>query len=99
MTQNIHPHPWKADKGQIKEANGWVIGNYPYTLGDETDHKSGELMAKAPELLNLLSLTLRTIGDILRSEPDLRPSNKDILESISQDIRQAIHEVPDQEGD
>lgn len=94
----LHPHPWKADQGQIREAHGWSIGSYPYTLGDETDHSSGRLMARAPELLDLMGLTLRTIGDVLRSEPDMRQSNREVLEEISQELREAIHEKLDQYG-
>jgi len=92
MNKKIHPYPWTADKGQIKNANGDVIGNYPYTLGDQLDHDSGDLMAKAPALVDLISLTLRTIGDVLRSEPDLRQSNREVLEDISQELREAIYE-------
>jgi len=39
----IHPHPWTASEGTIREVNGYVIGNYAYTLGDHLDHNSGEL--------------------------------------------------------
>ena len=92
MNKKIHPYPWTADKGQIKNANGDVIGNYPYTLGDSTDQSSGRLMARAPELIDLISLTLRTIGDVLRSEPDLMESNREVLQEISQELREAIHE-------
>jgi len=34
----IHPHPWTASEGTIREVNGYVIGNYAYTLGDHLDH-------------------------------------------------------------
>jgi hypothetical protein len=88
----LHDHPWQADHGQIRDANGWAIGSYPFTLGDQTDHSSGRLMAKAPELLDLMGLTLRTIGDVLRSEPDLMESNREVLNEISQELREAIHE-------
>jgi hypothetical protein len=91
----LHPYPWTLDRNHIKNADGDVIASVPYTLGDEIDHSSGRLMARAPELLDLISLTLCTIGDVLRSEPDLMPSNKDVLESISQDLRSALN---DQEG-
>jgi hypothetical protein len=49
-------------------------------------------MARAPELLDLMSLTLQTIGDVLRSEPDMMQSNREVLEEISQELREAIHE-------
>lgn len=88
----LHPHPWTIDRGIIRNANGDVIANAAYSLGDETDHSSGRLMAKAPELLDVISLTLCTIGDVLRSEPDMRQSNREVLEEISQELRKAIHE-------
>lgn len=88
----LHPHPWSHDRGTVKSASGDVIGNFVYSLGDETDHSSGRLMTRTPELLEVISLALRTIGDVLRSEPDLRDSNRDVLESISQDLRDALHD-------
>lgn len=88
----LHPYPWTLDRNQLRNANGEAIGSVPYTLGDETDQSSGRLMAKAPELLDLMSLTLLTIGDVLRSEPNMRESNREVLEAISQELREAIHE-------
>jgi hypothetical protein len=88
----LHPYPWKADHGHLKDAEGNVIGNYAFSLGDETDHSCGRLMAKSPELLALLDLTLRTIGDVIRSEPDMRESNREVLDEISDMIREAIQD-------
>jgi hypothetical protein len=88
----LHDWPWKIDRGQIKDKHGNVIGNYAFTLGDETDHSCGRLMAKSPELLALLDLTLRTIGDVIRSEPDMRESNREVLDEISDMIREAIQD-------
>jgi hypothetical protein len=88
----LHPYPWTIDRGTIRTADGDVIGHSVYSLGDEIDHSSGRLMARAPELLDLMSLTLQTIGDVLRSEPDMRQSNREVLEEISQELREAIHE-------
>lgn len=94
----LQPYPWTIDRGTIRNANGDVIGHTAYSLGDELDHSSGRLMARAPELLDLMSLTLRTIGDVLRSEPDLMTSNREVLQEISQELREAIHEIPESEG-
>jgi hypothetical protein len=49
-------------------------------------------MAKSPELIELMSLTLRTIGDIIRSEPDMRESNREVLDEISDMLREAIQD-------
>jgi len=88
----LHDWPWKIDRGQIKDKHGNVIGNYAYSLGDETDHSCGRLMAKAPELIELMSLTLRTIGDVLRSEPGMHESNQEVLSEISDMLRDAIQD-------
>ena len=45
------PGPWRADEGQIRNPDGWALGSYPFTLGDQTDRNNGRLMAAAPELL------------------------------------------------
>ena len=50
----IHPHPWTASEGTIREVNGYVIGNYAYTLGDHLDHNSGELINKLEQVYQLL---------------------------------------------
>jgi len=85
----IHPHPWTASEGTIREVNGYVIGNYAYTLGDHLDHNSGELMAKAPELREAAALALRTIGDTLRHE-ELKPGNREALQAMEKVLRKAI---------
>jgi hypothetical protein len=88
----LHPYPWTIDRGVIRTADGDVIGHIAYSLGDETDHSCGRLMAKSPELLAIMDLTLRTIGDVLRSEPDMRESNQAVLSEISDMLRDAIQD-------
>lgn len=43
--------PWYRDRGSIRTPAGWHIANVAYTLGDETDHNTGDLIAAAPDLL------------------------------------------------
>lgn len=43
--------PWHRERGNILTAEGWHIANVAYTLGDETDHNTGDLIAAAPDLL------------------------------------------------
>lgn len=82
---DLLPYPWEADQGKIRDKHGQVIGTY-------TQDSSGRLMAKGPELIELLSLTLLTIGDVLRSEPDLSNGNREVLEEISNMLRDAIQD-------
>jgi len=89
MTKQYHPYPWTADKGRILEANSWVIGNYPFTLGDELDHASGELMAKAPELLEAAKLAHATIREILLTQP-LSPGGAQALQSTLDKLAEVI---------
>jgi hypothetical protein len=74
-----------------------VIGNFVYSLGDETDHSSGRLMTRAPEILAAASLALRTINDTLRHE-ELTAGGREALEMAANDLREAIHEKLDQFG-
>ena len=89
MKNNIHPYPWTVDRNHIKDAEGNVIASVPYTLGDELDHNSGELMAKAPELLQAAGEALQIIGDILRHE-NLKPGSREALEAAEKHLRKAI---------
>lgn len=59
------PGPWHIDRGQIRDKNGDSIGSYPYTLGDDTDHANGRLMAAAPELLEALKRLAGLAGPVL----------------------------------
>ncbi len=86
----LHPHPWTADKGQIREAHGWAIGSYPYTLGDETDHSSGELMAKAPEMLEAIQAALDVIDPWLQEQHILTAQSREMLETVKGLLSEAI---------
>ena len=92
MTKQIYPHhpyPWKADNWRILEANGWVIGNYPFTLGDELDHASGELMSKAPELQEAAMGALEAINKVLSIET-LTPGGRKALEVAKRHLLEVV---------
>jgi hypothetical protein len=43
--------PWRAERGQILNAEGWVIASVPYTLGGLGDDANRRLILGAPVLL------------------------------------------------
>ena len=94
----VHAHPWAASEGWIRNNHGDVIGNYPYTLGDETDRKSGELMARAPEILEAAGLALRTINDTLRHE-NLSAGGYEALAAAAGDLQKILRLFELSEGE
>jgi len=58
-------------------------------VGDQIDHNNGELMAKAPELLEAASLAIRTINDTLRHET-LKPGNQEALADAAKKLNRLI---------
>jgi len=92
MTSEIKhytPGPWQVDQGTIRSQAGDVLGNYPFTVGDQTDRNNGELMAKAPELLEAASLAIRTINDTIRHE-NLKPGNEEALANAAKGLYRLI---------
>ncbi len=84
------PGPWKADEGTIRNQAGDALGSYPWGIGDEVDHGNGVLMAAAPELLSAISLTLRTIYDVLRHYEAGAAGNKAALEDLAAELQKLI---------
>ena len=87
---NFTPGPWHTDEGTIRSAEGYALATYPHNLGDETDRNNGELMAAAPELLSAISLTLRTIYDVLRHYEAGAAGNIAALEDVAADLQKLI---------
>jgi len=52
------PGSWTLDRGQVRNAAGWVVASAPYTTGGHQDRSTGRLIAMAPELLEVLERLL-----------------------------------------
>lgn len=77
---------WTLDGGQIRNDNGWVVASVPYTLGDETDHANGVLIANAPELLDYAIRMLK----ILKRNPPVSEKDKVNLDFFEEVIQRCL---------
>ena len=87
---NLHPYPWKAEFGKIEDAFGKTIGTYKLHQGNETNKSSGRLMAKAPELLDLINITYQTLGELLKTEEKICEKNKQAMVTLRMFLIEAL---------
>lgn len=84
MGSNEYAAPWSFDQeyGQIRDKDGNSLASVPVSLGDGQDLRNGELMARAPSMLQ----TLERVIKLLKS-PD-KVSDEEIAE-----IRLSLKEI------
>lgn len=80
------PGPWHVDRGQVQNSDGDLLATYPFTLGDESDHANGLLMAAAPDLLAAAILTLEALGE-MDTEAFSRGADKPARDALRAAIR------------
>jgi len=83
------PAPWHVERNQIKNAKNEALGSYPYNLGGTEDHQNGLLMAKAPELLDAIALTVLLTSDLIEFG-NLKPSTRAALKALNELLEKVI---------
>lgn len=91
------PAPWTAARGQITDAHGEVLGSFRFH-GDEIDLINGDLMAAAPDLLEiilqteeLMKLNIKTLTAMIRHEmhaADIMISLSDLTDKLNAQLKE-----------